>query len=295
MRWFWVCLAILGLISAAGYGWLVISSNANATPAVVPITTTSNKQTNPEPIIQPQIKYPAVAKVEVPVLMYHYIRDYQNTNDNLGIQLSVSPAMLDKQLTILEKAGYHTISLTDFGKGNYGSSKPIILTFDDGYDDHYSAALPLLQKHQMTATFFIVSGFIGRPGYMTAGQINELKAAGMELGGHTITHLDLATAPYNKQYTEISTSMIGRSSVFAYPSGKYNAITLQIMQLLGVKVAVTTNFGLATDQSPLLELPRIRVKQNLDLLKTIADETAKLKKVEITPSNSDSSAVKSTQ
>ena len=216
---------------------------------------------------------PNQPSVYVPILMYHYIRDYQNQDDPLGIQLSVSPQAFDKQLSILKKAGYETISLEDFANGKY-QPKSIVLTFDDGYDNHVTEALPILQKYNYSATFFVVSGFVGRTYYMTAPQIQQLKLAGMEIGGHTITHLNLANASYEKAITEISTSLRSRDPVFAYPSGKYNPTTLDVVSGLGVKAAVTTNIGVATEKSNFFELPRIRVKEQTDLLKRIDEETA---------------------
>lgn len=207
----------------------------------------------------------------VPILMYHYIRDYTNPQDQLGIALSVSPKKFDEQLTTLENAGYHTISLTDFISGNY-DGKAIVLTFDDGYSDHFTDALPILRNHGYTGTFFIVGGFVGKGSYMDKAQIAELAESGMELGGHTMTHKNLATASLVTAKQEISQSLRGVSPIFAYPSGKYSNETLSILSTFNVKAAVTTDLGIATDISNPLLLPRIRVKEQTDLLKVIADE-----------------------
>lgn len=231
---------------------------------------------NPEPIIQSQIGYPAQRpKVTVPILMYHYIRSYQSESDNLGVQLSVSPATFDRQLTALRQAGYRTITLTDFAAGNFGV-KPIILTFDDGYLSHYTEALPILQKHNYRGTFFLAAGFLGKNGYLNRGQVEELETAGMEIGGHTLTHRNLEKAPYEQAIEEIYQSMRGRDNVFAYPSGRYGPETLDIVSGLGITAAVTTNFGLATEKSELLELPRIRIKEKTDILKVIEQEKKRL-------------------
>lgn len=209
----------------------------------------------------------------VPILMYHYIRDYTDQNDQLGIGLSVSPVKFDQQMSLLKNSGYETISLADFANGKL-AQKSLIITFDDGYTDQYDEALPILERYNYKATFFIISGLVGKDHYMTNSQIATLKATGMEIGGHTITHLNLANAQYEKQVIEISASLIGRSPVFAYPSGKYNNITLDVVSGLGVKAAVTTNIGVATEKSSTYELPRIRVKERTDLLKIINEETA---------------------
>jgi len=228
----------------------------------------SISQTRPDP--SPDGKK---ATIFVPILMYHYIRDYTDPNDPLGIALSVSPVMFDQQLKSLKQAGYHPISLMNFVNGQYGQN-PIILTFDDGYDDHYTAALPTLQKYGFTATFFIVGGFIGKGGYMTKAQIDGLKAAGMEVAGHTITHRNLATSTYTVAYQEISQSIKDLVPLFAYPSGKYSNDTLTILTSLRIRAAVTTDLGVATELSNLQTLPRIRIKEKTDILKVINEEIA---------------------
>lgn len=258
--------------------WLAVFQTIAASPTKTSLTAKVIKAIDDEPSSQTQANLPASdASHYVPILMYHYIRDYQNAEDPLGIQLSVSPATLDRQLATLQGAGYETISLQNFAAGKI-KPKSIILTFDDGYDDHYFNALPILEKYYATGTFFIVSGFVGNDRYMSEDQIEVLADAGMEIGGHTITHLNLANATYEKAVVEIFTSLRNRAAVFAYPSGKYNPVTLDIVSGLGVKAAVTTNLGVATEKSSLFELPRIRVKEQTDLLKRINEEIAITKK-----------------
>lgn len=265
-------LAAVGLISLIAGGWLAVVGELNAGA----VRAFNVLGLNPEPVIQRQINYQQPRpQVTVPILMYHYIRAYQSETDNLGVQLSVAPETFDRQLTALKRAGYRTISLTDFALGNYGV-KPIILTFDDGYLSHYSEALPILQKHRFLGTFFIASGLLSKNGYLNREQVEEMAAAGMEIGGHTVTHRNLEKAPYEQAITEIYQSLIGRDQVFAYPSGRYGPETLDILSGLRIKAAVTTNFGLATEKSELLELPRIRVKEKTDILKVIEQEKKRL-------------------
>ncbi|QQG50299.1 MAG: polysaccharide deacetylase family protein [Candidatus Berkelbacteria bacterium] len=209
-------------------------------------------------------------RAEVPILMYHYIRDYKSETDPLGVQLSVSPAAFRAQLQALKRDGYSTISLSEFAKGNFGS-KPIVLTFDDGYEDHFTTALPILQELNYTATFFIVKNFIGRPGYLSAAQISMLQDAGMEIGGHSTNHANLSKMTYEKAVADISSSLAGRDNVFSYPSGQYTYETLDVVSGLGVTAAVTTEQGVATTETNLLELPRIRVKEKTDLISKIAE------------------------
>jgi peptidoglycan/xylan/chitin deacetylase (PgdA/CDA1 family) len=209
----------------------------------------------------PQATAPTVTatKYSVPILMYHYIRTVTDPKDKLGFNLSVTPSNFDQQLSWLNQNGYHTISLTNFCTANFSTdTKPVVITFDDGYDDAYSAALPALQKYQMTGTFFIVSGFTNHPRYLTSTQIQTMQTNGMEIGAHTVHHLDLASISATKQFDEISQSA-GSTKVFAYPAGKYNSTTISEVKKAGDICAVTTLYGFASDKSPLYELPRIRI------------------------------------
>lgn len=287
--WFWLAVGILS--SANLFVWSQVNgASLQPTLYTPPIVTPVSAVPNPEPIIQQRAAIPDKASIFVPILMYHYIRDYTDQTDPLGIQLSVSPAKFAYQLSVLQKAGYHTISLMDFVNHNYGE-KPIILTFDDGYDDHFTAAFPILKQFGMTGTFFIVKDFVGRKGYMTRDQISEMASSGMEIGAHTLDHKDLSTLPYTEMLRQIQGSLYQTQPVFAYPSGKYNPTTIDIVNSVGIKVSVTTNLGVATDVSPIQELPRIRVKSTTDILKVILEEINVAKKI-ILPSQVEINPVK---
>ncbi len=276
-----VWLVILLLLAASSVVWFRNVSPSslakfaqNQTVRQTDNSTTTDSKVE-EPFNQPvsQNSLPAKPTKFVPILMYHYIRSYDNPADQLGIGLSVAPTTFDAQLAKLKSAGYKTVTLQEFFQGQY-PAKAVVITFDDGYDDHYNQALPILKKYSDVATFFIVGGFVGKPGYMTSQQIIALKSAGMEIGGHTMTHINLATAPYLKAYQQISGSMIGRDPVFAYPAGKYASDTLNIVRSLHIEAAVTTNLGVATDVSDLLALPRLRIKNTTDVVGLIIKETA---------------------
>lgn len=98
----------------------------------------------------------------------------------------------------------------------------VSLTFDDG-DANQLTALPILQANNMKATFFIPSGYVGAANYMTLANLNTLKAAGHEIGGHTVNHPDLATIPIAEAKRQICTDRRTLTSwgfsvrSFAYP------------------------------------------------------------------------------
>ena len=114
-------------------------------------------------------RLPSSAGVRVPVLMYHAVGD-----DCWGEEsLFVKPEELEKQLQYLSENGYETIFFEDLSHIEQ-YEKPVLLTFDDGYDDNAETLLPLLQKYGMKATIFLIAGDVGKPHKLTRAQLTEL-------------------------------------------------------------------------------------------------------------------------
>ncbi|WP_367319901.1 polysaccharide deacetylase family protein [Streptomyces sp. HUAS ZL42] len=107
----------------------------------------------------------------------------------------------------------------------------VSLTFDDGPADHYSAARPILADHGMKATFYVNSGRLGLPGYLTTAQVQQLAADGHEIGGHTVTHPHLPALGADDQKREICDDRVALLNLgvpvknFAYPFGDSSAAT----------------------------------------------------------------------
>jgi len=202
----------------------------------------------------PNVLAPGRAAINVPILTYHYIRVNPDRNDRLGFALSVTPADFAAQMDWLARNGYHPITTEDlyaYLKGARGlPGKPVILTFDDGYSDFYTTALPILMSHDFTAEEYVVAGFVGQPGYMTAAQVREADRSGIEIGSHTVSHVNLATASLGAVRAQLSESkafleqLIGHPVVsFCYPSGKFNASVASQVAAAGYHDATTTWFG----------------------------------------------------
>lgn len=197
---------------------------------------------------------PAGNAVHVPILMYHWIRHNPVPGDQLGFHLSVTPENFAQQMAFLHYAGVHPITLAEamsaLQTGKPLPPRPVILTFDDGYGDFASRATPVLQQYGFVATDYVVSGFIGRPAYMTAAQVHEVDAAGMVIGCHTVNHLDLARIPLQVAQMQIRVShqqleqLLGHKVLdFAYPYGSYDAAVEQAVLADGFRDAVSTAGG----------------------------------------------------
>ncbi len=203
----------------------------------------------------------------VPILMYHYIRVNPDPSDRLGFSLSIPPAEFDRQMRYLAEDGYGTVSFDQI----YDSSqplpeKPILLTFDDGYADAYTAAFPVLQRYGFQATFYVVTDFVGRPGYLTVEQIREMAAAGMSFGSHSVSHLSLTTLSAERLERELSQSRTQLESLLerpvldlCYPLGRFNQPVRQAVERAGYRSATTTQYGFASSAGDQLLLPRIRI------------------------------------
>lgn len=210
-------------------------------------------------------EYPKVSNYEIPILMYHYIR-IAPEGDTLGQNLSVTPANFASQMKWLKDNDYNTLKLVDLADPDkkaiskiiYDKKKPIVITFDDGYEDAYTNAWSTLKENDFTGTFFIIRNFVGQEEYMNQSQIDILSNAGMEIGSHTLSHPSLEKLSIADQRAQIFGSK-DTAETFCYPSGKYNDITITLLKEASYLVAVTTNPGIANQDSNLFELPRVRI------------------------------------
>jgi len=217
-------------------------------------------------------------QVVIPVLMYHHIAVAGPGADAIRRDLSVSPANFEAQLRYLVEHGYEPITLESLimhlQVGHSLPPKPVVLTFDDGFKDHYTNAYPLLKRYGFTGTFFVVSGFVdeGRPGHMSWSEIELLHANGMEIGSHTYTHPSLAGKSFDyivwqvlgsKEAIEARTQEPVR--LFSYPSGQYDQQVVDVLRSAGYWGAVTVEAGSLQSSERPFELKRIRVRGAYDL------------------------------
>jgi peptidoglycan/xylan/chitin deacetylase (PgdA/CDA1 family) len=206
--------------------------------------------------------------------MYHYIRTVDPNSDPLGYELSVTPEDFSNQMAWLHEQGYIGMRMDGITGCLRGEApcpaKAIALTFDDGYADAYTDVLPVLQRHGLLATFYIVSSFVGQPGYMTWEQIAALRDAGMEIGAHSASHPDLTILDWETASYEIAQSradlerQLGINiTSFCYPTGLYNWTIEQQVRGAGYLNATTTRWD--NDTSDIMALPRRRISGGMAL------------------------------
>lgn len=220
--------------------------------------------------------------LNVPILAYHYVRTTWTPGDELGRRLSVTPAEFAAQMKALAQAGVHTVSLADVLAALQGQvelpSHAVVLTFDDGHGDFLLNALPVLREHHFCATAFIVPDFLGRPAYLTAPQVQQVAAAGIVIGAHTMDHLDLTKQPPPLVADQVARSrdllhaLTGQPvDDFAYPYGLFDATAIAAAQSAGFADAVGLAATLPETAAARFSLPRHEIIGGESLARFAAD------------------------
>lgn len=207
------------------------------------------------------------------ILTYHHIDAPPAGGPDRG--LYVAPEAFEAQLRQLDDMGVEVISLERLRQGLLGEldlpARAAVLTFDDGYEDNYRHAFPLLQSRGATATFFIVTRRIGGSDesgrrYLSEDQLREMQAAGMEIGSHTVSHPWLARISPDEAREELSRSERELASILdapvrwiCYPNGSFNAEVARIAEEVGYVGACSVIRDNRATARQLFYLPRVMV------------------------------------
>ncbi len=150
----------------------------------------------------------------IPILMYHSISADAETGVRPYYRTSTSRQLFASQMKCLHENGYRTVSLAEVAsqlqKPGFSDDKRIVITFDDGYNDFYCGAFPLLSRFGFSATVFLPTAFIGNTPLqfkgrdcLTWAEVRELSRHGVLFGSHTVTHPQLCKLDWGTIQTEI--------------------------------------------------------------------------------------------
>ncbi len=226
---------------------------------------------------------PAVGQAHPRILMYHMVSEHRSgAKFN---KLRVPPEAFDWQVRWLKENGWYFALMSELATPEKLPPKSVFLTFDDGYADNFVHAHPVLQKYGARATLYLVvdrfnrdwstakkahhnSGELKDEPKLSDDQVSEMLASGCwELGGHTLTHANLARLDEAQKLAEISgcrekleSDFGGRVSSFAYPFGIYDSTDVALAETAGFDTAVTTEEGIDADPGARpFELRRVKV------------------------------------
>ncbi len=214
----------------------------------------------------------------VPILVFHKIGPVPP--DSHFPRNYVRAEQFDALLGSLRRAGYHGISFDQYLAHRRGTGtlprKPILLTFDDGYQSNGDVAVPILEKHGYTATIFVVPGRLGASNEWDAEEfqeqllsvegIRDLQARGFHFASHTMTHVRLTTATPEVALRELRDSrealeaLLGKPvRTICYPWAQHDATVQQLAREAGYECGVGIRRRLNRDDTNVMALHRIPV------------------------------------
>jgi peptidoglycan/xylan/chitin deacetylase (PgdA/CDA1 family) len=210
--------------------------------------------------------------VHVPILMYHRIDALLPTLPAITRSLTVDPKTFTQQMTWLVVHHRHTITqrqlFAALMDGKPLPAHPVMITFDDGYRDVYQRALPILERLHLRATAYVITDRISGPdpSFLDWQMLRWLERAGVAIGSHTVSHVDLTSLGDREALAELVHSRqvlehhLGHPVQWlSYPGGSENAHVVALARTAGYVLAVTTQPGADQSASAPLELHRYRV------------------------------------
>jgi len=212
--------------------------------------------------------HPLVAShaAAIPILMYHVIARYRGQPNP---QLYVAPSMFAAQMRYLARHGYHVITLEeayDYWHGAPLPTKPVVVSFDDGFRNQYTKAMPILRSHNWAGTLNLVISHLFEGNYgLRPPLVRTMINRGWEIDSHSMTHANLTGLPHqalrfqaagSRRYLHRHFSVAVRA--FCYPFGAFNSTVIAAVQRAGYRLATTTSEGFAHVAAPFM-LARVRI------------------------------------
>jgi len=191
-----------------------------------------------------------VSGAGVLILTYHRVADDRGAADKYTMPV----ATFTRQLDALREDGFTFISPGDLMGGESPLArdpKPVLVSFDDGTEDHYRHVFPLLDKRGIRGLFFVTTGRIGKPGYLTREELREMAGRGQVIGSHSNTHPTLDELTGSDLRDELVSSKAALEAItdrpvefFAPPGGWFNGETVAAARSAGYRGFFSCDFGL---------------------------------------------------
>jgi len=214
------------------------------------------------------------AQYVVPVLMYHSVDEKAQET-----KLSVSPANFERQMKFLSEREYNVVTLQELvetiEKGRGFPARTVAITFDDGYENNYTCAFPVIRKYNIPVTIFVIMDKVGREGYLSWRQIREMTESGLvSIGSHTFNHAYLpGVSDKGRLRIEIFKSkqlvrmLTGQENIFfSYPLGGFNEEIRRLAIEAGYTGACATNPGGRYPDNDIYAIKRVRISRTSDNL-----------------------------
>ena len=277
-------LISIGLISGCNLtdGPVTLSSDPTQTitltsvpPTPVPPTETPLPTSSPTPAISPTPVWVFQSgTITCPILLYHRIAEPPLPNSS-DARYYTAPVDFQWQMQALKDWGYTTIPISllveAILKGASLPPRPVVISFDDGYESVYENAFPVMQAYGFTGVMYLVWDYLGSQGYMDNGQIQTMTTVGWEIGSHSMTHPHLPVV-HDQVFFEGAQSKSHLESEFgvnvesfAYPYGEIDPFVVGKIAEYGYSAAVGLGGQYVNGLDTLFYLSRIEVRNGTDL------------------------------
>ncbi len=209
--------------------------------------------------------------VRAPILLYHHVLP-----DPTSTSYAIDARLFKDQMDFLYQHGYHTITLAQLREaimhGNRLPFNPIIITFDDGNLDNYEYAFPCMQRYGFTGTEYIVANRLKSDGFLSISQLQEMAAAGWEIGSHSMTHANPTQVSPSQLRIELLDSRLRLEKelgieirTFAYPFGSYIPELARKAEKYGYFTAVGLGKGVSHGSNMIYYLERIEIPGTISI------------------------------
>jgi peptidoglycan/xylan/chitin deacetylase (PgdA/CDA1 family) len=221
----------------------------------------------------------------IPILVYHQISEAPPKPAPFR-SLCVAPASFARQMALLKLLGYQGLSMSGLLPYLRGekTGKVVGITFDDGYQNNLTQALPALQRHGFSSTCYAVSNLLGKTNVwdqgigvvqvplMNADELRLWVAGGQEVGSHTQSHARLLQMDAGAALAEMTGDKAALEGLlatpirhFCYPFGEYGPEHVVMARQAGFQTVTTTRRGRSSAMNDLMELPRVPVVRSTSL------------------------------
>lgn len=170
----------------------------------------------------PSWEYHQAGEVVAPILLYHHVDDLDP-----GSRYRVTVQQFQEEMELLKDWGYTALPISLLAEvirsGGYLPARPVVITFDDGQDSVFDNAFPIMRRLNMPGVIYIVSNWLGAEGFLGPQELQEMTAAGWEIGCHSMTHSNLRASPlgavaeFSESRIEIEDAVQAPVLSFAYP------------------------------------------------------------------------------
>lgn len=214
--------------------------------------------------------------IKAPILIYHSVRPHYDNEIELVKYYDVAPESMERQFKYLKDNHYTVIKLKDLVNALANKtklpSKSVVLTFDDGWENQYKYAFPILKRYNYTATFFVYTDMLDSDKFLNWDEISEMDDSGMTIADHTKSHPYLY-AMHN--LTKIRNEIIGSKNIiedrlgkpvtlFSYPFGNYNDDIIKILKENGFQAARSAHKGVYHTPQDLFMMKGIEATDNFN-------------------------------